>query len=202
MFIFLFIAILVSVIMICFPSYYFVLEPSLIFTITLEQVFSGIVAGLTLTAIGCILLSKSEKWKNSMSYIVGHGLTKGNIFILFLIALGAGIFEEFMIRGFLLSLYNLFHIMNLKFFLIIVFANLFWVLTHLFNRNKDFKINPVSTLNKSWPHLMVIFLSGIPFTYLALVYNSLTSPMIAHFILDFLFGLLYREYLKAIDILP
>ncbi len=166
-----------------------------IFTITVEQIIIGIVVGLIMTSIGYILLLKSVKWKNSMSFIVGQGLTRGNVLILLLTSIGAGLFEELIMRGFLLSTKNLFYTMNLKLFLIIiVFVNLFWAFDHLFNRSIEFKTNPVITLINSWQHLLIIFLSGILFTYLTLAYNSLTSPVIAHFALDFSFGLLYRKY--------
>ncbi len=174
-------------------------SPELLFGINAAtSLVYGFFIGFLLSVIGYVMLVKVIPWNNSMSYLVGHELLKGNIFILFLLSLAAGILEELYTRGLLLIIYNKRFAgeLNIDVALLFFLVNIIWTLNHLFHRKKEFEQNMTSTIQKSMPHLLIIFLSGIPFTWLTFQFNSLIPAMVAHFTLDFVFGIIYRRHVK------
>ncbi|ACV63300.1 Abortive infection protein [Desulfofarcimen acetoxidans DSM 771] len=168
----------------------------LIINITLPSIAASILTGIVLALLGYLLLHKIKIWTDSVTFVVSKILTKGNTFSLILISTIAAVGEEFYARGFILVFYNT-HGLNLDLILIIIFANFLWTLNHIFNAKEHFRKGMNQTIKKSTPHLVVVFLIGIPLTILTLIFNSITPPIIAHFSFDLLFGLLYRHYIKS-----
>ncbi len=154
----------------------------------------GIITGLLISLIGYVLLIKCRLWSNSMTFLLGGQLTKGSLFTLLRLSLAAGIFEEIYTRGILLILYNIvFARMLTIHFVFIYFAiNIIWALGHVLHRKKELDIDTLGTLIKALPHLVIVFISSIPFALLVYKFDSLLPAMVAHFTLDFVFGVLYR----------
>lgn len=150
----------------------------------------GISIGLLYIAVGIILFNKNSKWRKSMEFLVGKGLTKGNARILAIKSLIASIWEESYTRGLVLVLFskNYSSVIFMAFIL-----NTLWTLSHLLNNQDDLANSFSTTFKQATPHLIIIFLSGIPWFFITLATHSIIPAMISHFLLDFLMGLYVRR---------
>lgn len=153
----------------------------------------GITIGFLYIAVGIILFNMHSKWRKSMEYLVGKGLTKGNVGKLVIVSLIAGIYEESYTRGFVLVLFskNYSGIIFMAFIL-----NTLWTLSHLLNNQDDLANSFTTTFKQATPHMIIIFLSGIPWYFITLITNSLIPAIVSHFLLDFGMGIFYRKQLR------
>lgn len=159
-------------------------------------VLIGVFSGLSMAIIGYYILGNVRLWKESVAYLVGNTLASGGLHKLFLISLMAGVIEETYTRGTLLLIFNNKNFPGFSLILAFIFVNSIWAISHLFHCMKDLYTNPLLTLKKAFPHIVVIFITGIPFTVLAFVHNSLLAPVIAHTTLDLAYGILHRKELR------
>lgn len=175
----------------------FLLHPHLLLgTDFFHSLFWGMITGLLVSTIGYLMFLKIKPWAQSVSYLVGNSLSDGSLFRLCFISLMAGIWEELYTRGFLLLINDSF---TLRFWLLCLVINLIWAFSHVFNRYKDLIKDYKCALLKSLPHIIVVFLSGIPFMLLTFYFKSLMAAMVAHFTLDFAFGIIYRSHKSSFN---
>ncbi|MFZ5598209.1 MAG: type II CAAX prenyl endopeptidase Rce1 family protein, partial [Bacillota bacterium] len=129
------------------------------------SILAGLLVGLLMSLIGYWMLISNKLWADSLSYLVGHALSKGSILTLLVLSTMAGIFEELYTRGILLCIYIKSNtIFSFEFIIFFFIVNSVWVISHIYNRSSDLKVNFRVTLKKSMPHLFAISLSSIPFT--------------------------------------
>ena len=127
-----------------------------------------------------------------MEFLVGKGLTKGNTGILAIISLVASIWEESFTRGFVLVLFS----KNYSSFIFMaLILNVLWTLSHLFNNQDDLANSFTATFKQATPHMIIIFISGIPWYFITLATGSIIPAIVSHFLLDFGIGLFYRKQL-------
>ena len=140
-----------------------------------------------------------KSWARSLSYLQGELLARGGWFQIIIISISSGIGEEFYARGTVFVLYNYTHEkqFNILLLLIMILLNLFWTANHLLNKRNDLASNFSSTYRKSLAHLIVIFILGLIFNSLMIKFNTLTTPIVAHFTFNLLFSILYRNLISA-----
>lgn len=149
--------------------------------------------GLLYIAVGIILFNRHSNWRKSMEFLVGKGLTKGNVGRLVIMSLTASIWEEGYTRGFVLVLFP----KNYSGVLLIAFIlNSLWALSHLLNNQDDLADSFTRTFKQATPHMIIIFLSGIPWYFITLTRGSIIPAIISHFVLDFGMGIFYRNQVK------
>lgn len=165
----------------------------IIFKIEPKYLLIGIAIGLIYTGIGILLYSKSAIWKRSMTFLTGQGLTRGNIIVLFSISIFAGVIEEICVRMPVLILYDPKAGLTNSSLLLALCLNTAWALVHFGNVSKELRQSSESTISLALPHMLVIFISGIPLFFITLKSQSLLPAIITHFMLDFLMGLFIRK---------
>ncbi|HBK69340.1 MAG TPA: hypothetical protein DDZ91_11915 [Firmicutes bacterium] len=133
-----------------------------------------------------------------MLFLVGQNLAQKNSTLVFLKSLWAGLGEELSIRMPTLILFSASIIdqLYLPLGLLIVFSllvNSMWTVGHLGNVPKSVKHKQSfsSTIRLAMPHMIVIFLSGIPFYIISLKLQSILPVIIAHFLTRFYYGPLH-----------
>jgi len=151
----------------------------------------GLGLGLLYVVVGIFLYKKSDKWRSSMLYLVGSSLTRGSIGMLFLLSLLASLLEEIYTRFFILALSVDHNPIEIVFYIILV--NLFWTLIHLIVPKISIRLLP-QIFYKAKEHLLLIFISGLPWFVVTLLCKSIIPALISHFLLDFLMGLYVRRH--------
>lgn len=183
-------------------SYYFLYWAGA-FNIQIDQLLRflviGIITGLIYVLLGIVLFRNCYVWRNSMEYLEKMALTKGSIYFLFAVSLLAGLLEEAYTRGLILYIYLVTSVSSgtniSKLIIYALVLNLLWTIHHVFN-DKDNLINrPLYAIKQATPHMIIIFLSGIPWYFITLGTGSLIPAIISHFLLDFGIGIFYRKQL-------
>ncbi|AEG15989.1 Abortive infection protein [Desulfofundulus kuznetsovii DSM 6115] len=164
---------------------------------SIPSILIGVFAGLSMAIAGHYILGKIRLWDESVAYLVGNALTSGGLHKLFIVSLTAGLVEETYTRGTLLLIFNDKNFPGFSFILAFILVNSIWSISHLFHRINDLYTNPLLTLKKALPHIIVIFITGIPFTVIAFAYNSLLPPILAHMTLDLAYGIFHRKKLHS-----
>ena len=154
------------------------------------KIIIGTLVGLIYVFIGIFLFRNYTKWRESVEFLVGDGLTKGTHKKLFISSVIAGVYEEGYTRGLFLFLYY-YNYPNLIFATFVV--NSLWALSHLLNIKSELADSFKITFNKALPHMILIFLSGIPWFFITMATKSLVPAIISHFLLDFLMGIYVRR---------
>jgi len=160
----------------------------------------GIVIGFIYVLIGILLFRYCYIWRQSMEYLEMWALSRGSISYLFVVSLCAGLIEEAYTRGLILLIYLTNYgssgINLSKLIIIALLLNLLWAISHILNNKETFIAHPFLAFKQATPHMIVIFLSGIPWYFITLTTGSLIPAIISHFLLDFGMGVFYRHQLR------
>ena len=142
-------------------------------------------------------------WRYSMEYLEKMELTKNGILYLFTISLIAGLLEEAYTRGLILYIYlSSSDPSGINISKLIAYAlalNLLWTISHIFNNKENLINSPFSAIRQATPHMIIIFMSGIPWYFITLATGSIIPAIVSHFLLDFGIGLFYRKQLIKED---